>query len=58
MYLLWHNDDLNEADEQKDEGGAGYVCSESGVYLLGVLTEREERGDKRVGLQKKHLNGL
>ena len=32
-----HDDDLDEADEDEDEGGAGHVGSEPGVHLPGVL---------------------
>lgn len=37
-----HNDDLDEADEEKDEGGAGHVSPKPGVHLFGVLREGEE----------------
>lgn len=35
----WNDDDLDEADEEKDEGGTGHVGSEPGVHLFGVLQE-------------------
>lgn len=37
-----HDDDLDEADEEKDEGGTGHVSPEPGVYLFGVLQEIKE----------------
>lgn len=47
VHSRWHNDDLDEADEEKDEGGAGHVGPEPGVHLFGVLREGTgERGQE------------
>lgn len=35
-----HDDDLNEADKEENQGGTGHVRTESGVHLLGVLHKR------------------
>lgn len=43
-----HNDNLDEADEEKDEGGAGHVSSEPGVHLFGVLQEGTGREGNSV----------
>lgn len=37
-----HDDYLDDADEDKDEGGTGHVSPEPGVYLFGVLQEIKE----------------
>lgn len=42
-----HNDDLDEADEEKDEGGAGHVRTEPGVHLSGVLETGKNKLDVR-----------
>ena len=44
----WHDDDLDEADEEEDEGGAGNVRPEPGVHLFGVL-RREQEGRRGGG---------
>lgn len=38
----WNDDDLDEADEEKDERGAGHVSPKPGVHLFGVLKEGED----------------
>lgn len=40
IYLRWNDYKLDEADEQEDKSGTGYVCSETGIHLLRIL-ERE-----------------
>lgn len=42
----WHNDDLDEADEEKDEGGAGHIGPEPGVHLFRILQERTRRRER------------
>lgn len=42
-------DDLDDADEDKDERGTGHVCPELGVDLFGVLQrEQRERNQKKA----------
>lgn len=37
QYLRWYDYKLDEADEQEDKSGTGYVCSETGIHLLWIL---------------------
>lgn len=38
----WHNDDLDEADKEENQGGTGHIRTESGVHLLRVLHKRSK----------------
>lgn len=45
IYLRWNDYKLDEADEQEDKSGTGYVCSETGIHLLRIL-KRWKRKEK------------
>lgn len=41
IYSLWHNCDLNKANEEEDYGGTSHICTKSIVHLFGVLQGKE-----------------
>lgn len=51
-----HHDNLDEADEDKDEGGAGHVRSEPGVHLFGILRMKKEQFSSRNSLTHTHAH--